>query len=428
MAPTAKTNHQPTGEARVTMYDVEFGDCFLLAIPYTGGATRHLLIDCGTHKAPRGHMLKVAQKVAEDCGGKLDAIVATHRHSDHISAFGEDGPGEVFAKLKPDLVVQPWTEDPEADSKYEGPAEGEQKHLSVAAYREGLLAAQEYAAALLARLREPTKALLGVSEGVQRRLEDLAGVNIYNKAAVAWLEGTAECEYVHAGCKAEKLLALLPGVGVRVLGPPTLKQTQGTRKQASHGPEFWKLQKAAVETMAGGKPGEDGCDLVLPGAPTLDQSEATPQDRWVIERVNRAQVYNVQWIVTSLKDTLNNTSIILLLEVGHHRLLFAGDAQVENWSYALSQPELTEGLGATTLYKVGHHGSGNATPKSLWDMLTGSGRTEANPLFSLLSTEESTYPRVPCEPLVEALAQQSTLHKTQTLRAQGQLSETVTLP
>ena len=68
---------------------------------------------------------------------------------------------------------------------------------------------------------------------------------------------------------------------------------------------------------------------------------------------------------------MNNTSVILLFEVGA-RPLFPGDAQVENWSYALEDApdhEATRALLADVdLYKVGHHGSLNATPKKLlWE-------------------------------------------------------------
>src|SRR6185295_13417908 len=42
--------------------------------------------------------------------------VVTHRHRDHISGFATDGngTGKTIAALKPDFVVQPWTEDPNA--------------------------------------------------------------------------------------------------------------------------------------------------------------------------------------------------------------------------------------------------------------------------------------------------------------------------
>ncbi len=71
-------------------------------------------------------------------------------------------------------------------------------------------------------------------------------------------------------------------------------------------------------------------------------------------------------IVRTVDDALNNTSVILLFEAGTRRLLFPGDAQIENWSYALKHEDtadLREGLDQVDLYKVGHHGSRNATPE-----------------------------------------------------------------
>ena len=36
-----------------------------------------------------------------------------------------------------------------------------------------------------------------------------------------------------------------------------------------------------------------------------------------------------------MDKVLNNTSLILLFHIGETTLLFPGDAQIENWSYAL---------------------------------------------------------------------------------------------
>jgi beta-lactamase superfamily II metal-dependent hydrolase len=41
--------------------------------------------------------------------------------------------------------------------------------------------------------------------------------------------------------------------------------------------------------------------------------------------------------VTMLDKVMNNTSVILVFEVGNKKLLFPGDAQLENWLFALEQ-------------------------------------------------------------------------------------------
>src|SRR3546814_10469532 len=85
---------------------------------------------------------------------------------------------------------------------------------------------------------------------------------------------------------------------------------------------------------------------------------------------------------------MNNTSVILLFEVGDKHLLFPGDAQYENWMYALAQEGVTQRLCKVNVYKVGHHGSLNATPKDLWNGFEARGSSKtANRLRSFLSTK-----------------------------------------
>src|SRR2546422_3724993 len=75
--------------------------------------------------------MDIAQDIKKRSKGKLHAVVATHRHRDHISGFatakGGKGTGDVIRSLKPDLVVQPWTEDPKLDTKATGPGSGNGK-------------------------------------------------------------------------------------------------------------------------------------------------------------------------------------------------------------------------------------------------------------------------------------------------------------
>jgi len=117
MAPTHKGPEKLTLRA----YQVGFGDCFLLTWHYKSGL-KHVLIDFGSNGSPKNgppNLLKtVAQDIKAECGGKLHAVVVTHRHKDHLAGFATSpngkGPGDVIRALKPDVVVQPWTEDPKA--------------------------------------------------------------------------------------------------------------------------------------------------------------------------------------------------------------------------------------------------------------------------------------------------------------------------
>ena len=128
-------------------------------------------------------------------------------------------------------------------------------------------------------------------------------------------------------------------------------------------------------------------------------------------------------IVRTIDDALNNTSLILLVTLGRTSVLLAGDAQLENWSFALRDaPDaaaIRARLAGCRLYKVGHHGSLNATPKTmLWQNFGTATRPQDDKLITVLSTlggkhgSKARGTEVPRTTLVDALQQESTLLDT----------------
>ena len=119
---------------------------------------------------------------------------------------------------------------------------------------------------------------------------------------------------------------------------------------------------------------------------------------------------------------MNNTSIILLMRIGNKSLLFPGDAQIENWEYALAQDKYAKLLKDVTLYKVGHHGSLNATPKTLWGLFKNRSTTSTKRMASLMSTLHGTYgsdeagTEVPRKTLKAALKEETELFSTEDLQ------------
>lgn len=85
-----KTGVATPHEVRVRMYRVGFGDCFLVLFNYRrrladGRNQRSVLIDFGRTRTPRGRrgpdLPAVARQISQDCGGTLDVVVVSHRHS-----------------------------------------------------------------------------------------------------------------------------------------------------------------------------------------------------------------------------------------------------------------------------------------------------------------------------------------------------------
>lgn len=443
------------------VYPVGFGDCFLLGFHYTGGDDRFVLIDFGSteltrKRMPRSrefldYMKKVADDIATRCGrgngkgGQLHAIIATHRHADHINGFttktkpeAPEASGDVIRSLKPRFVVQPWTEDPDLDPKALAPAKAAE--IGGARGFTALLAGMQSAAAGIVeeavRLGAKRMAPAGASEesasgaaeapgpGRSQRVAFVGQIrflgedNIANLSAVQNLIAMAKAKgskalYLHADAKAD---LNLPGVKTHVLGPPTLKQSEAIRKMRSADDvEFWMLLGATGTrfTASGGVP--------FPGRDCVDGAHVPDHARWLRDHVRSARAETLLGIVRTLDKQMNNTSLILVFEVGGARLLFPGDAQLENWQYALANPEYRKLLAGTTLYKVGHHGSRNATPKAgLWNHFAKrSARKDAvERMWSVVSTMADKHgttdaTKVPRKTLVDALKSATNFRTTQ---------------
>jgi hypothetical protein len=412
---------------KIFAYNVGFGDCFLLRFTYPDASQRHVLIDFGSTKLPTSgpaSIADVAKKIAEHCGGKLDMVVVTHRHADHLSGF--DGPsGKTIASLDPDLVVQPWTEDPDIDPDATAAAgSSPEAHALAAGQRAAAISLRDmHTVASRVRTRAAT---LQVSGHAPKILADeiafLGDTNIKNPGAVRNLM-TLGRKRVYASFGTRLPIAsVLPGVTVKVLGPPTLQQAPGIASLASKdATEYWHL----AATMSR----RSGSDDTEPLFPTAERSVEIPQvAKWVVPQIDKMSAEELLAIVRSVDDALNNTSLILLFDIGGKKLLFPGDAQIENWRYALFQAPnsaaIREELKDAALYKVGHHGSLNGTPKTLWYAFRGLLPPETpGRLKTVISTlggkhgKASRGTEVPRGKLMDELEARSDLSNTQTLRS-----------
>lgn len=354
---------------RVRMYQVGFGDCFLLTFSYPApNPPRHVLIDFGSTEAPDGAnraklLARIAENVQQTVGKDPFAVVATHRHADHITGFDPgakgDGPGAVIAALKPRWVVQPWTEQLDLPVDAVAPA-----HFKGMASRRTSLASMQ---AIAQRVVDNDIPRLKRSLGSTSTMQELAFIgedNLGNRRAVENLANMGRNDYVYAG-KRTRLQSFLPGVKVHVLGPPTVKQSAAIKRQRSADPDqFWLAQSRAFGIGAQAQVAES--TPLFAEHPQITGGSALQGDRWLVHAMRRAHGEQLLGIVRSLDKAMNNTSVILLFEFAGQKLLFPGDAQIENWEYALGRADFAKLLRGVNVYKVGHHGSRNATPKELW--------------------------------------------------------------
>jgi hypothetical protein len=410
----------------IRSYQVGFGDCYLLAFDY-GSEERFLLVDFGTNGTPKGNnkqqMLLIAKDIYRRCDGKLHVVVATHRHKDHISGFsteGKESSGKIIASCRPDMVVQPWTEAPGAKTDAQESPEDVTLQFRSTLEAMNLFAGKAFQeSGHFWRFGAPS--LGDLSFAGQNNLPNLSAVkNLMTMGKTR--------HYVNAGYSLDWSEAL-PGVKVWVLGPPTLKQSQKIKTEARENPsEFW-LTQANFWKLEGGGPS------TLHAKPLFElasENKTYPlATRWFAKRAAAVRADQLLGLVRILDKAMNNTSVILLLEVAGKRILLPGDAQIENWSYALGQKKYRDLVQSTDLYKVGHHGSRNATPKSLWNLLAKRGAKGASGrIKSMVSTMSGKYgsspeTQVPRKTLIRELKARSDFFSTEELGSSLYKEETV---
>ena len=407
---------------RVRAYQVGFGDCILVTVTYpqplpNGRTDGHLLFDFGTKVRAKGgpSMPKLAAKIAEHCGGHLDVAVATHRHQDHIGGFGDRKAQVHLDPLQPDVVVRPWTDMPVGRRDELRP--DDKRFLELLDTVTGHNAAVKDQLALDGHV-------------LAKRARALAELGVGNVQALAMLDVWVPAEHTR-WVKADDVVEvseLLPGVRIDVLGPPTLQQVPKLRSYASGSAEYW------LGLAADGKI-EPELQANVPDPKFLQDKEivAAPggfgRAAWLLDELRDTGSRQVLDIVAGFDDVLNNTSVVLMISVGQRTLLFGGDAQVENWSYPLDRAygtnqnkdeKLRDRLANVDLYKVGHHGSRNATPRRLVELWR-TARTPNRPLCSVLSTRGAVYGtvaegKVPKQELIDALKGLGNLYSTEALK------------
>jgi hypothetical protein len=106
-------------------------------------------------------------------------------------------------------------------------------------------------------------------------------------------------------------------------------------------------------------------------------------------------------VAVSLDKAVNGTSLMLVFEFRGACLLFPGDAQWGTWNAALHDPGARQLLSRTTFYKIGHHGSHNATPVEFLDEVL----TAGAPMWGAAASVHpvGNWPEIPRGPLLDAL-------------------------
>jgi hypothetical protein len=328
----------------VRLFDVGLGDCIYCRIPkgHRDGRDFHVLIDCGTLSST-DYLSKAVndlKSVLPSIRGKrhVDLLVVTHEHKDHMTGFGLklwDGLsfGAIWMSAAMDL------NHPEAKRA--------KKLHSFAA------------GAMQQAVR------LDLALGPQ--LTELAAALALNTNAMTTLRETLpkaskiKPTYVHSKSSTAALALPLKGATISVLGP-------------ERDIDYYYLGKKGDPSL------RSALAFIDTGLP--DPATAVPKESAVPVPTNidpadfrqlRSRMLSTALAFADLDGKVcNNTSVVLLIEWKDKRLLFVGDAEWDaaykggtkancSWNvmWKLRKKQLN---GPLAFYKIGHHGSVNATP------------------------------------------------------------------
>lgn len=384
------------------------GDCFLIRIE-RGAERETVLIDCGMLRGspdPSERMARIAADIVEQTGGdlaagrpgRLDLLVVTHEHWDHLSGFAQAG--DVLLdpdKLEIRNLWLAWTEDDDRDEVKALRRRFDDAGTRFAAIAERLRADEaRFGADAAARTLGGLDHFLGSAGGNGR---------LSTRDIMARIKGLVERpDYLEPG----RALTTPGAIGLKawVLGPPTdLSRLFKDRPSSGPRQETYfddpELDGARIMRFAEGEDPDPTADSPFAqnhrgvaaadlDAPIANASEpggalgwlrvrymgppdASPAERAALarRRIDADWLAGAGALALKLDADTNNTSLVLVFELPDGTaMLFPGDAQVGNWmswhdrTYpdgrggALTAEQL---LNRVRFYKVGHHGSHNAT-------------------------------------------------------------------
>jgi beta-lactamase superfamily II metal-dependent hydrolase len=401
----------PKDGATVRMYRTGHGDCFLLAFAGEKPAKPvYVLIDCGykpgSPKFIKTTMKEIAQSIRDATGGHIDVAVITHEHQDHVNGVTATN----FKGITIGETWLAWTENPEDDVANDLRTVFKDKLLGLIAARHRLAAAGD--AGLAGRIDEFLAFELGGDD--EKFVVPPAGAMLgaagdpassMNKKSMKIFKDRAErgVNYIRPH---DKILTIPGAKGLRIfaLGPPrdpdALADLDPQGSEEFHGLALASASAGnyfgAAAAERSGAPFADRYCVPIAGAfgdpeyggffsacygkegappppssayPAQMMNEAPGHSEW--RRIDKEWLYSAEQLALDMNDQTNNASLVLAFELGRGGkvLLFAADAQRGNW-VSWGKKDWKDGrktvtarelLARTVLYKVGHHGSHNAT-------------------------------------------------------------------
>lgn len=379
----------------VKMYRIgELGDCFLLTFS-KGSKVTNMLIDCGAFRQSKDRLREIATGIKTALKGKsLDIVVGTHQHNDHVNGFVHAR--DIFEEMGVEQVWLSWLDNPKDKLAREiGTLYNNFKKnlLGIADTFENLPADLKKNGfnQTSDKLRE-TLGILGLSD--RKVSKEFPSVTPQEAIANLKALGKNKPEYLYPGT-----ILNLPNftdeeVKVYVLGPPKKEEflfDETPGKEQTYDPKKLHFANNLAEKFI------SAMDNYIPESSTAEEDHFPFNGRYKFKaeqlpehfrklyegKENSWRTISLEWLSQAenlalfMDNFTNNSSLVLAIElVGSGKFfLFVGDAMTGNWAsweevkFKDSDITLEDILANTVMYKVGHHGSHNASFKPLCEKM-----------------------------------------------------------
>jgi hypothetical protein len=356
----------PTNLPIVRVYNVRFGDCFLVTI-FEPKPEKHILIDfgnaAGAAKSGGGEndvFTPIAEDILKRTHKHLNLIILSHEHLDHMEGFYSQT--EIFDQISVDDVWMPIMSNPKYDS-------GDSQFHSFRLAQRGLFnLTQRWDQ--MGRLECLPEEVISI---IQNNVLDLS-----NRDRINYLrqlpKSPKHVHYLYRGMDTRSRHTLGSGVDIRVLAPEKDANVYFSKKDT----EMWLNAAQRLGSIALQPKGSTKCPA--PTAPYHMEQDEFEHLREEISELDTADLF-------AINKAANNTSLVIEITVGGKTLLFPGDAEDESWAI-MKKKGLLEPV---DILKVAHHGSINGMPfegeqSVVPDLVKRNKKTKA-----IVSTREGVY-------------------------------------
>jgi beta-lactamase superfamily II metal-dependent hydrolase len=343
----------PNPTATVRVYNVRFGDCFLVSLNTSTGE-KHVLIDFGNapsmvkEKGSKNDVfIPVANDIKSRTGGHLDLVILSHEHLDHMEGFLSMR--NIFNPMTVDHVWMPAMSAPDYYARFPKCEQEKKARLALAAL------AQDWK-----RENRFQELPAGITSLIANNVFDIT--NAERIDYIRKLPGDKNpAHYLSRRKISGSVHKLGKEVEVQILAP----EENASVYYTSADKDFWMgvaAHFAGIPAVKKHAPGQ----RILRRPPHMNRDE--------FEQL-KEEVAELSWEdLMAIDKAANNTSLVVKISIGGKTMLFPGDAEVESWNIMRKKRLLRP----VDLLKVSHHGSINGMPfegdESVVDLLLKSGK------------------------------------------------------